>query len=281
MDVPRRPGGSLAKHLDENYTDLRIFWAREFEDHYVFNLRHPDDFFREKEMKLYKAAGAVPDLAQSSSARVYGKRGFPVRGLDIDGREVFYRPPEKTLEGWWLDLLASPGREGEVLCVYAPHPWRTLLPKAPKRIELTRKHLSVLSSGRGREAFPLCEGLRVGQRFSVWSVLGVLVMLLPLVWTVVASAPNGGTWASAWIAAVVLSSLVGSLLFRSQDVRVKSDLPGARGPAPGWRRYSVLGRDPALSSLLETVRRYRRASAKRYRRELSIHDDGPFPPNPW
>ena len=89
MDAPRRPSGPLAKHLDGNYKNLTIFWARELEDHYVLDLRHPDDFFQEREMKLYKAAGPIPELGRGLGVRVYGKRGFPARGLDVDGREVF------------------------------------------------------------------------------------------------------------------------------------------------------------------------------------------------
>lgn len=270
METPR-PGGPHAKNIDGNYTDLNIFWAREFEDHYVFDLRRPDDFFSGGEIKLYKAAGEVPDLARSSSVRLYGKRGFAVRGLDVDGEEVFYRPPEETLEGWWMDLLSSPDREGEVLFAYSPKPWRTILPGAPKEIGVTRKDLVVSTRGETR-SFPLYGSLIAEPRFSWWSMLGAALMLLGLLALVFVEGP----WSTPGSAAFLCCCVVASFLSRSEALHVGR---GTNHTVKTRRKsYPLLGRDPELRAVLRAVHGYAQASRKRYRRELMTPTDEPPPP---
>lgn len=235
-------------------------------------LRGTDAFFGEREMKLYKAAAPIPELRRGSVVRVYGKRGFPVRGLDVDGREVFYSPPEETLEGWWADVLARPGREGQVLYAYEPRSWRALLPGAPKRIWVTRRDLVVATSA-GEEAFPLYDYLWAEPEYSSWANIGAAVVLVSLLNLVLFQAHS--TVAGAL--ALLCVQLAGIVLSRSEDLYVSSGLDCTGGNRK--RRYPILGRDPALRDLLAAAHKYMQPSRKRYWRELlpSPADPG----NPW
>lgn len=261
MNIPRPPSDPLAKRLDRDYTDWKIFWARELEDLFVLDLRHPDDFFREKRMKLYKAAGPIPGLGRDSLVRLYGKRGFPVRGLDVDGKEVFYRPPEETLEGWWADVLARPGCEDEVLCAYEPRSWRTFLPGAPRRISVTRRNPLVATSAN-EEAFPLYDYLWAEPGYSRWSLLGMVLLLLNLVALFFLQAHP------TLLGALVLISvyLIAEALSRSEDLCVSSGLDCTGGNRQ--RRYPIFGPDPAFRAILDVTHQYKKPSEKRYWREL-------------
>ncbi len=221
---------------------------------------------------MYKADLPLPHpLCRGSILRIYGKRGFPVRGLDVDGREVFYRPPEETLEGWWADVLARPGCEDEVLYAYEPRPWRAFLPGAPKRISVTRRGL-VVATRSGEEAFPLYDYLWAEPGYSRWALLGVGLLLLNLLalWFLQAHPTLLGVLVlvSVWFVAEVLSC--------SEDLCISSGLDCTGGNRR--RRYPILGSDPAFHVLLDVAHGYRRASRKRYWREL-LSSDPASPPS--
>lgn len=103
--------------------------------------------------------GPLEDLGPGVTIRFYGcedkiERGglvWPVRGLDVAGEEIFYRPLADTVEGWWSETSSHEGHEDELLYRYCPPRWRTLLPGAPEEVSLTRRCLTVKVRGSSTE----------------------------------------------------------------------------------------------------------------------------------
>ncbi len=262
MRTPPPAGSQGTKVLDPHHKDLQVSPSREFEDRYELYLRRPDDFFCERRFTLHKAVEPIPHPPRRGSIlRLYGERGFPVRALDVDGREVFYLPREGTIEGWWADVLARPGSGDEILYSYAPRSWRAFLPGAPKRIHVTRRNLVVATSA-GEETFPLYDYLWAEAEYSRWAFLGVALMLLNLL--VLAILQPHPTPAGAL--AFLCVHLCADALSRSEDLYVSAgrDCTGRRRR----RRCPIFGRDPDLRAILDVTHRYKKPSEKRYWREL-------------
>lgn len=83
--------------FDNNYSDSRIKSVKETDS--TFCLIYGDGWA----FDLPKKYGVLP--RQGQLARRYGEKGQPVRGIFLDGEEVFYRTPfRRQLFRLWLWL---------------------------------------------------------------------------------------------------------------------------------------------------------------------------------
>lgn len=214
---------------------------------------------RARTILLPRWLGPFEGLRRGARVRVYGgAEGWPIRGLDIAGTEVFYSPLEETAEGWCRSLTSRQGYEDEVLYRYTPTRWRTFLPGAPMEVSVTRTNLTVRVRGTTSEdVFPLHDYLctdTVGARPALWLAVGVYATLLAVL-----TIFRPETF--AFSVALFSGWLLGSFLSRSEALYVSG-----RGELR-YKRYPLLGRDRSLEELTRTIKRYHTASEKRYWRE--------------
>ncbi|MFH1780580.1 MAG: hypothetical protein ABH841_01035, partial [Candidatus Nealsonbacteria bacterium] len=92
----------MEKHEDREYQETKVAAVKEYKEGWEITRKDDWVFYVSKEH------GVEPKIGQV--ARFYGGGiGRPVRGLDLNGQEVFYRTPEQEAE-----LHAQWVREHEV-----------------------------------------------------------------------------------------------------------------------------------------------------------------------
>jgi len=81
----------MKKHEDSEYQETKVVTVKEYEEGWEITRKDGWAFYISKEHGVEPKVGQV--------ARFYGGDiGRPVRGLDLDGQEVFYRTPEQEAE---------------------------------------------------------------------------------------------------------------------------------------------------------------------------------------